>query len=108
VHEGSAFLGGLATGFTAGVGFAVKRLRDGGGPAEVTEGEDVDFELAAFGTDLEAIAEVDVAAGFDWLMVALDAAEFAGAGSLGAGFEEARRPKPFVDAGGHASEFSAG
>jgi hypothetical protein len=107
VHHGLAFLGGLAASFTAGVGFLVERLRDGGGSAEVTEGEDVDFELAAFGTDLEAIAEVDVAAGFDWLMVALDAAEFAGAGGLGAGFEEARRPEPFVDAGGHASEFSA-
>ena len=107
VHEGSAFLGGLATGFTAGVGFAVKSLRDGGGATQVAEGEDVDFELAAFGADLEAIADVDVAAGFDRLVVGLDAVEFAGAGGLGAGFEEACRPEPFVDAGGHSSEFNA-
>src|SRR5580700_3373233 len=107
MHHGFSFLGGLAASFTAGVGFAVERLRDGGGSAEVAEGEDVDFELAAFGADLEAIADVNVAAGFDRLVVGLDAVEFAGAGGLGAGFEEARRPEPFVDAGGHSSEFSA-
>jgi len=107
VHEGLAFFGGLATGFAAGVGFLVERLGDGGGAAEVAEGEDVDFELAAFGADLEAIADADVAAGFDRLVVGLDAVEFAGAGGLGAGFEEACRPEPFVDAGGHSSEFSA-
>jgi|SRR6516225_2543031 len=92
VHEGLAFFLYFFSRFAAGFGFLVERLRDGGRAAEVAEGEDVDFKFAAFRADLQAVADVDVAAGFDGLMVARDAAEFTGTGGLGAGLVEARGP----------------
>jgi len=92
VHECPAFLGHFLARFVAGFGLLVERLRDRRGPAEVAESEDVNLEFSAFGTDLQAVSNVDVAAGFDRLVGALNSVEFAGVGGLGAGLEEARGP----------------
>lgn len=92
VEEGLALLGKFFSRFAAGFRFLVEGLREGSGSAGIAEGEDVDFELAAFGANLQAVADVDVAAGLDGLAGTLNAVEFAGAGGLGAGLEEARGP----------------
>ena len=92
VHKGFAFFGYFLSCFATGFGFLVEGLRDGGWAAEIAEGENVDFEIAAFSADLQAVSDVDFAAGFHSLMGRLDAVEFAGAGGLGAGLEEARGP----------------
>lgn len=92
VHKRLAFLGCFLAGVAAGFGFLVERLGDGSGAADVAEPEDVDFEFATFGANLQAIADVDVTAGLDGLVIRLDAVEFAGASGLGAGLEEARGP----------------
>ena len=92
VHEGFAFFGYFFSCFAAGFGFLIERLRNGGWATQVAEGENVDIEFAAFGADLQAVSDVDVAAGFDRLVGALDPVEFAGAGGLGACLEEARGP----------------
>ena len=97
VEAGSALLGEFLARCAAGFGFGVELLGDGGGSAQIAERDDVDFEVAALGADGEAIADADLAGGTRGLMIGLDAAQFAGVRSKGAGLEEARGPKPFVE-----------
>ena len=102
-------VGGFALGsdfetlLAAGLGFAVERLGNRRGAANVAEKKDFDFKLAAFVGDAQHVSDADVARGLGGdLSVGLNAAEFAGAGGEGTGLEEARGPEPFVDAnGGH-------
>lgn len=63
VEAGPALLGEAGASFAALVRFAVESLSDGGGTADLAEGEDVDFKKAAFGLDGEAIAGADFARG---------------------------------------------
>jgi hypothetical protein len=101
--EKFALFGCFAATFLTGFGFAVEGLGEGGRAALLAEGEDLDFEVAAFGFDAEHVADADFAGGFDRLLVGEDALQLAGFGGLLAGLEEAGGPEPLVDAGsGHA------
>ena len=71
---------------------------DGGGAALVGEGKDFDVEVSGFRADLEFVANFDDAGRFGDLGVAGDFSCVAGGGGEGTGFEEARGPKPLVDA----------
>lgn len=103
-----ALLGELETGGAAFGGLAVEGLRDGGGTAGGGEEEDFDVEVAGVGADVEKVAGADVAGGFGAMAVGFDAAEIAGVGGEGAGFEEAGGPEPFVEADGFHRGIRAG
>ena len=58
-------LGGFALALLfAGFGFAVEGLCDCGGTAGFTELQDFDVKFAAFISDTEPVADVDIARGF--------------------------------------------
>ncbi len=103
VETGLAVFGEFAAGSAAGLGFAIKLLGDGSRTAEIAERQDFDLEVAAFGFDGEQVADADFAGRARGLLVRLNPAEVAGLRREGAGFEEARRPEPFVESrAGHA------
>ncbi len=100
--HGFALGGGLEAGLNAGLGFAIEGLGHGGGAAHLAQDQDFNLELAAFIADGEHVSEADFTGELGLDTVGVDAAEVAGFGCLGAGFEEAGGPEPFVDAyGGH-------
>ena len=97
-QAGFALFGDEGARGSAGFGFMVEGLGDGGGSADFAEGEDFDFEFSTFIFDGELVADTDFVSRARGLLVRLDAAEIAGLRCEGAGFEEARGPEPFVDA----------
>jgi hypothetical protein len=101
VHHRLALGGELGAQFTAGAGFSVQRLRDRCWPARVAQLKHFDFEVSAFGSDLQHVANVNIASRLDRLPLALNPAEFACASSHAARFEETRCPQPFIET--HAS-----
>ena len=78
-------------------------MRNGGRGADVTEREHFDFEVAGVVSDLEHVANANLARRLGLLAVGLDAAEIAGAGSEGPSFKEAGSPEEFVEAEGHGN-----
>jgi len=102
--EGSVLLHGFSLGgfalalFFAGFGFAVEGLRNGGGTADFTEVQDFNVKLAALVLDAKHVAYPHIAGGLDSDFVGVNPAEIAGLGGEGARLEEARNPKPLVDA----------
>lgn len=95
---GAALFDQFETSFAAGLDFAVELLGDGSGAANFAQGENFDFEFAAVIFDAEEIAGTDVARGLGGLALEVDAAELAGSGGQGAGFEKAGGPQPFIHA----------
>jgi hypothetical protein len=94
-------LGGFAQAlFLAGLGFTVEGLGDGGGTADITQLQDFDVKFAALVSDAEHVPYADIFRGLGFDLVGMDAAEIAGLGGLGARLEEARSPKPLIDADG--------
>ena len=104
-HEhalGFALLGHFLPQFAAFVGFAIERLRDGCGTANIAKGEYFDREVSAVVGNAERVSHVDLAGGFRRLVVGLDASELAGFLGQSTRLEEAGGPKPDIDAdGGH-------
>jgi hypothetical protein len=99
-EHGLAFLGYAGAFETALVGFLVVGLGDGGGASDLGGEEDFDGEGSGFVGDLQGVSGLDVAGGLGAVGVDLDAADVAGVGGEGAGFEEAGGPEPLVDANG--------
>ncbi len=97
MHHGFAFNGELGTGFTAGVSFFVEGLSDGRWASDIAELKHFNFEVAAFGPDLEHVADVNIATRLDWLTFTPNPSQFTGARSHAAGLEEARCPEPFIE-----------
>jgi len=97
VESGFAFLGKFSPGIAAGIGLLVECLGDCGWSAHITQGEDFDFEVSALIFYRERVADADFTGGAGSLLIRLNAAEFTGFCSEGAGLEEARRPEPFVE-----------
>jgi len=98
--SGFALFGSLEAGGAAGLGFAVERLGHGRRAADLTELQHLDFEKACFCFDLKQIGDADLAGRLGGLPVRGDAAEVTRPGRERSGFEEARGPKPFIDAQG--------
>jgi hypothetical protein len=86
---------------TAGIGFTVERLSNGGGAADVAKGKDFNLEIAAVVGDAKHVTDADFAGRLGGLAVRLNAAEFAGARGKRAGLEEASGPEEFIEAVGH-------
>jgi hypothetical protein len=86
--------------FAALIGFAVKRLGDRCWTANLAEQQDFDLKVAAFSSDLQQVANPDVACRLDWMIVRSHSAELAGTPSQRARFEESGSPEPFIDADG--------
>lgn len=84
--------------FTAGVGFAIERLRDGSGAADVAQLQHFDFKFLGFRPDVQKVAGMNLSSRFGGLVVALDPAQIAGARSQRPGLEEPGRPEPLVHA----------
>ena len=82
---------------TAGIGFTVERLSNGGGAADVAKGKDFNLEIAAVVGDAKHVTDADFAGRLGGLAVRLNAAEFAGARGKRASLEEPGSPQPFVD-----------
>jgi hypothetical protein len=104
--QGSVLLHGFSLGgfalalFLARFCFAIEGLGNGGGTADFTEVKDFDVKFAALVSDAEHVAYTDIARGLGFDLVGADAAEIAGLGGESARLEEARSPKPPVDADG--------
>ena len=96
--KGLTLLGEVETCFATGVGFAIKRLSDGGGPAHRADEKDFDLKDATLVLDAQLVSGANLASGLCAQAVRLNAADITGARGHGARFEEARSPKPFVDA----------
>lgn len=96
--EGAAFGGHTLAGCAAGVGFAVELLRHQCGAAHFAQFQNLDFEIAAAVGDAQPLAAMQFTRRFGGLAGEGDAAEVAGPGGQGAGFEEARSPQPFIEA----------
>ncbi len=104
--EKFALLGGQAAGLFALFGLAVEGLRDGCRAALLAEGENLQVELAGLVSDVEFVADADLAGRLGGSGVREDAVHVAGFRGQLAGLEEAGGPKPLVDAGaGHGSIF---
>jgi len=103
VHHRLALGGDFCAQFTAGVGFLIKSLRHGCGPSRIAQLKHFDLEISTFGSDLQHVADVNIAPRLHLLALALNPTEFACASSHAAGFEKPRCPKPFVET--HASHF---
>ena len=67
------------------------------GPSHFAQEEYFDLEVAAFIFYVEHVAGMDLSGGFGGLSIAVDAAEFTGAGGKRARFEKAGGPEPLVD-----------
>ncbi len=101
VHLHSFALGGgFGARFFAGLTLAIEGLRHNRGAAHLAQRENFNLKVAALVLDDEIVADTNLAGGFGFVAVGEDAAQVAGLGGQRAGFEEARRPKPFVDAQG--------
>jgi len=102
-----ALLGGFAARLSAFIGFAIKRLGDGGGGALLTKRKNFDVELARFILNVEQIADANFARRLSGLAITEHALQLTCLGGLLAGLEEAGGPEPFVNAGSsHASIFA--
>src|SRR5580704_11695943 len=88
MHRGFPFFRHFASGFSAGFGFPIERLRNSGGSTNVTQLEDFHLEVSAFGSDLKHIADVNFPRRLGRLLVGLDASEFASPRSHRTGLEE--------------------
>ena len=86
--------------FAAGIGFAVKVLRHGGWTAHSADEQNLDLKDPALIFNAQLVAGANLAGGLGAEAVRLNAAHVAGARGHGARFEEARGPKPLVDAHG--------
>ena len=101
--QGRELLHGLALGgclgsrCNAGLALAIERLRHGCRTAHLAQRENLNLKLAALVFDDEVVAGMDLAGRLGLVSVGEDAAQVAGLGGQSAGFEEARRPEPFVD-----------
>jgi hypothetical protein len=91
-HPGFPLLSGFNPKLTAGLGFAIECRRYRSRPAYLAHKQDVHFEIAAFGFDVQPVTNLHLSGWFGWLMIRLNAAEIAGASSQGASFKESRRP----------------
>ena len=93
-----AFFDELLPPFAACFCLAVQSLGNGGWPSYVAQSENFNFEFSAASFNVQEIADVHLARRFDQLFAAFDPAKFARLRRQAASFEEARCPKPFVDA----------
>jgi hypothetical protein len=100
--HGSALGGNFLAELSAGFGFAVESLGDGGWAADIAEEQDFYVKFSAVVGHAEHVGDANLTRWFGGLIVGLHASELAGAGREGASFEKARGPEPFIDAdGGH-------
>ncbi len=83
--------------FLARLCFEIERLRNCRGAAHFAQQQNLQLEIAGVVFHLQEVARVDFARGLDFLSIAPDPAEFTGAGSERARFEESSGPEPFVD-----------
>ena len=84
----------------AGFALAIERLRHRGRAAHLTQRENFNLKIAAFVFYDELVADTNLAGGFGFVTVGEDATQVTGLGGQRPRFEEARSPKPFVDAQG--------
>lgn len=96
MHSCFALFGDFEPCLAAGFGFTIEGSSERRRTADVTEEENFDFEIAAFGLDLEHIADVNFVGRLDRLVLRLDSAEFTGVRGQAALLEEASGPEPFV------------
>jgi hypothetical protein len=71
-------------------------LRYGGRAADFTQEQDFHLKVASGSRDAQLIPNADLARGLDGPPIGMNSAQFAGASRQRAGFEESRRPQPFV------------
>lgn len=98
VQSGPALFCKFPARFAAGFGFAIELLRNGRGSADVAQAQDFHFEVSAVVFNREKIPDPDFAGGAEGLMIGFDAPQFTRFPGECARFEEARGPKPFVEA----------
>jgi len=98
LFECLAFLGEVETRFAAGIGLAKERLRHGRGAARRARKQNFDLEDAALVFNAQLVSCAYLAGRLGAHPVRLNAANVTGARGQSARFEEARGPKPFVDA----------
>jgi heme/copper-type cytochrome/quinol oxidase subunit 2 len=96
VHPGPALLRELEPQLAARLRFAIERPGYRRRPTHVGKKQNLNFEIAALGSDLQKLPDPNFPRRFDRLAVSLNSAEFTSSGGQAACLEESGGPKPLV------------